>query len=102
MNAYEQTAYDNATAQGLTGAEVRAMGYTQIAELAEVELGPNGESPPDFFYVQVRSVVADAIDADAGAALRARQKADLEAALRLFPSLSGMHVYDTDDGLGVQ
>ena len=38
---------------------VLAMGYKEIAALCGVTLGPNGESPPDFFYKNVRAALAE-------------------------------------------
>lgn len=99
MNAYEQVAYDSAVAQELAAADVRAMGYAEIAALAEVELGPGGESPDDFFYVHVRNAVAQALQANADSAKHARQKAALEAAVEYFSDdLHGLTVFDAEDG----
>lgn len=59
--AYNEIALANAQAQELTSADVAAMGYSLIAELADVVLGPNGESPADFYYTQVRAYVVNAL-----------------------------------------
>ena len=86
---YETVALAKATEQGLTAADVRALGYAAIAALAGVELGPNGESPADFFYIQVRNYVANELHAGAAQALKARQREKLEASLVL---LSLIHI----------
>jgi hypothetical protein len=42
-------------------AQVAAMGYEEVAALCEVTLGPNGESPADFFYINERAYIACAL-----------------------------------------
>ena len=101
MNAYEQAAYDNAVAQGLGAADVRALGYAQIAQLADVALGPHGESPDDFFYVHVRNAVAQQLQANADSLKRERQRVALEAAVKYFSAdLKGLTVFDDGEDRG--
>jgi len=98
---YNETALANAQTQGLTAAQVAAMGYSLIAELAEVELGPNGESPADFFYVQVRTYVVNALQVEEVAAVRAEEEKKLSAFLNLNSkdsTLGKMSVYRDDEG----
>ena len=98
---YNETALANAQTQGLTAAQVAAMGYSLIAELAEVELGPNGESPADFFYVQVRTYVVNALQVEEVAAVRAEEEKKLSAFLNLNSkdsTLGKMQVYRDDEG----
>ena len=54
------------------------MGYAEIAALAGVTLGPNGESPADFFYVQVRNTVANALHANEAEVLKTQRRQRLE------------------------
>ena len=98
---YNETALANAQAHGLTSVQVAAMGYSLIAELAEVELGPNGESPADFFYVQVRTYVVNALQVEEVAAVRAEEEKKLSAFLNLNSkdsTLGKMQVYRDDEG----
>lgn len=100
---YVAVALQNAHEKGLTAAEVRKLEYVQIAELAGVTLAPNGDSPADFYYVQVRQGVADALQAEEDAALHEEQRQSLEAAKLIFPCLKNLTVYDmTADGFNVQ
>ena len=99
---YVAVALANAHEKGLTAIEVRKLEYVQIAELSGVVLGPNGESPADFYYTQVRQGVADALQAEEDAALHAEQKAALEASRLIFPCLKNMTVYEAADGFEVQ
>ena len=59
MDPYETIAIFKCIAAGTKAEDVGAMGYAQIAGLAGVTLGKNGESPADFFYVNVRRKVAN-------------------------------------------
>ena len=98
---YNETALANAHTQELTSVQVAAMGYSLIAELAEVELGPNGESPADFFYVQVRTYVVNALQVEEVAAVRAEEEKKLSAFLNLNSkdsTLGKMSVYRDDEG----
>ena len=98
---YNETALANAQAQGLTSVQVAAMGYSLIAELAEVELGPNGESPADFFYVQVRTYVVNALTEAEADALKEEEEKKLKAFLDLNSkdsTLGKMSVYRNEDG----
>ncbi len=98
---YNETALANAREQELLSTEVAVMSYGQIAELAEVELGPNGESPADFFYTQVRAYVVAALEGDEETAIKEKEEASLRAFLTLRPkadTLSKMDVYRNDDG----
>ena len=63
--AYNEIALANAQAQELTSADVAAMGYLLIAELAEVTIDEDGGHPadPDFYYTQVRSYVVSQLAA---------------------------------------
>ena len=98
---YNETALANAQTQELLSTEVAVMGYSLIAELAEVELGPNGESPADFFYVQVRTYVVNALQVEEVAAVRAEEEKKLSAFLNLNSkdsTLGKMQVYRDDEG----
>jgi len=99
---YVAAAMENAHKQLLTAKAVRLLEYVQIAELAEVVLGPNGESPVDFYYTQVRQGVADTLEAEEDAALRAEQKEALEASRLIFPCLKNLTVYDLNETDGFQ
>jgi len=59
MDAYETKAVFRCIAAGNTAEQVRTMGYRAIAALADVVVEANGDSPRDFFYENVRHVVAD-------------------------------------------
>ena len=101
---YNETALANAQTQELLSTEVAVMGYSLIAELAEVELGPNGESPADFFYVQVRAFVVNALEVLEEAADSQEEIDLIKASLKLVPRtvagsrLKGMDVYRDDEG----
>ena len=49
---------------GLTAAQVRAMGYTQVAELCGLTLGKSGESPEWFLYQGERERLAAELEAE--------------------------------------
>ncbi len=100
--AYEDVALANAIDQKLTCTEVAAMGYSKIAELSDVELGPNGESPADFFYVQVRAFVVAELQALEAAQLEEDIMKDLEAAKRTYPRLAGLEVFKEEDGYSLK
>ena len=51
-------------ARGLHPDEIAALTYTQVAEMSGVALGPDGESPPDFYYDSLRMRAADVIRAE--------------------------------------
>jgi len=97
-NKYTTAALASAEAQNLTAAEVLAADYAEIAALAKVSLGPNGESPDDFFYRHVRKHVAGCLDADAAEAIYTKRKTALESAITLSPDLSGLTVSQDEDG----
>jgi hypothetical protein len=59
MNAYETRASFQCIAAGTTAKQVEAMGYREIAELAGVTIKPDGNSPADFFYVNIRRCLAE-------------------------------------------
>ena len=99
--SYNEIALQNAQDQELTSATVAAMGYSLIAELAEVELGPNGESPADFFYVQVRTYVVNALTEAEAEAIKDEEEKKLKAFLDLNSkdsTLGKMQVYRDDEG----
>jgi len=52
-----------AAKQGLTAAQVRGMGYADVAALCGVEIGPKGESPEWFFFEHERDRLAAEIEA---------------------------------------
>ena len=97
-NQYEEAALATAIKRALTADAVRHMTYAQIAELAGVELGPNGESPEDFFYVHVRNYVASALAANAEAVIKEKRRVALEASITLHTDLGGLAVYEDADG----
>jgi len=102
--AYNDVALANAEQKKLTSVEVQAMGYSKIAELAEVELGPNGESPADFFYQQVRNYVVSALLTAEEEALAKDEEELLKSALKQMPETIGgkklkkKDVYRNEDG----
>ena len=100
---YNETALANAQAQGLTSVQVAAMGYEQIAALAEVVLDENGQHPddPDFIYRNVRTYVVNALTEAEAAAVRAEEEKKLKAFLNLNSkdsTLGKMSVYRNEDG----
>jgi len=56
MSDYAETAFQNAESRGLTSAEVEAMSFEQVHELAGVD--PQAEGLDPFFWETVRTVVA--------------------------------------------
>ena len=102
--SYNEVALANAQQQQLTSVEVQAMGYSKIAELAEVELGPNGESPADFYYQQVRTYVVTELDIVEQAAIDADEEALIKSAIKQMPETPGgkklkkKDVYRNEDG----
>jgi len=56
MSDYTETAFQNAESQGLTSAEVEAMDFDQVHELAGVD--PHAEGLEPFFWETVRMDVA--------------------------------------------
>ena len=54
---YEWYFLSAARAAGMSSVDVAELGYEQIAAMSSVTLGSKGESPADFFYVQVRRYV---------------------------------------------
>ena len=80
MSQYTQTGINNATAEALTSAEVRAMPYAGIAALCGVALGqPGNTSPEDFFYVVQANQIADALDVIAAQAQWDKMELTLQA-----------------------
>jgi len=100
--AYDQAAIANAVARGLTADDVQKYTYSQIAELAGVVLGPNGESPEDFFYTQVKQAVVQSLRDNAANALKEKQRTAIIACITLYPDLKGLALYDTDEGFIVK
>ena len=97
-NEYETAALAKARKDGLAATEVRALGYAAIAALAGVKLGPNGESPEDFFYRAVRAYVAGELEGEEAEAAIAAKEADLKAFMVLNPKFDGLDVYRDDEG----
>ena len=98
MDQYEQTAYDEAVSRGLSAKDVRSLGFTGICDLAGVD---SKNVPVDFFYRNVRNVVANHLALDEQNAKHQRQKEALEAFLVLNstnPDLKHLAVYDGPDG----
>jgi hypothetical protein len=59
MSQYTQIGINNANIQQLASTAVSTMTYEQISALCGITLGPNGESPEDFFYVaEANQIVA--------------------------------------------
>ena len=106
MSVYDDTALANARAQDLSSDEVAAMGYEQIAALAEVTLDENGQHPddPDFIYRNVRTYVVNALVVDEEAAEDKEEEDLILASLKLVPStaagkkLKQKGVYRNEDG----
>ena len=102
--SYNEIALQNAQDQELSSVLVSAMGYSLIAELAGVELGPNGESPADFYYTQIRTFVVAALKEEEEAAADAEEEALITASIKLIPDtdagkkLKKMKVYRDDEG----
>ena len=69
-----------------------------MAALAGVTLGPNGSSPGDFFYGNVRRVVANQLRGDTEVEANEQKRLEIENALKAVPSLSTAKVTVTDDG----
>ena len=64
MIIYAEQAILQARLLKLTAAEVAAMGYSQVAGLAGVEVAPDGSSPADFFYEGVRNATVGELAGD--------------------------------------
>lgn len=62
MSDYEPKAMTAAKAQSLSADDIQALGYVGIAALAGVKIEVNGDSPADFFYINVRNYVVNRLD----------------------------------------
>ncbi len=97
MADYEADAIAQAQADNLTSTQVAGMGYADIADLAGVTLGPNGGSPSDFYYVQVRNAVVTALRAAEEAAADKAAEDKTQAALILLSSPKKVYRDDSGD-----
>ena len=62
MSQYTQTGIDAATTNALTPALVRGLSYAQTAALCGITLGDDQASPEDFFFIQERAAIAQALE----------------------------------------
>ena len=98
MADYEAKALAEARRQGATAAEIRVLTYGDVAVLAGVVVKPDGASPADFFYRNVRNVVGSTLAADEAQAVQDIQKSELESALASSVSLKDKEVEVNADG----
>ena len=103
---YEIDALAKARKDGLTAAQVAALDYRGIAALCAVKVEANGNSPADFFYVNVRHYVADTLQREADEAaltalrLAVQAAADSKLAAGERPSLTNDDIARLVKGVG--
>jgi len=85
-NQYEDAALAKAWQLGLTAKQVAARKYPQVAQLAGVTLGPQGQSPPRFFYKHVQRHVVRTLARESREQRIEQRRLAVRAKLReLFP-----------------
>jgi len=98
VKKYKDKARAKIAKDKLTPLQVAGMDYWGIAALCGVDIGPKGESPPDFFYEHIRRDLArEMTDAEVKAA-RDVLRATLQAAIDGKPEFKGKVVKETPDG----
>ena len=78
---YEIDALAKARTDGVTAADVAALDYRGTAALCAVKVEANGNSPADFFYVNVRRYVASTLKIEEDEAAELATKTAIEAKL---------------------
>jgi len=79
--AYINSLLAAARAQHWTAADVEAMTYAQVAAACGVKIEANGDSPADFFFVNVRARVAKTLADEEGVAAQEARRQQVVAAL---------------------
>ena len=102
MSAYDEKALNTARNRSLTAAEVRALDYRQVAQLAGVTVKPDGNSPADFFWRNVRHAVATELEREETATRREGVRSQLESFLRASLGAETAEVVVTPDGWEVR
>jgi len=92
MDKYETTALGIAHERKYTAAEVQEKDYVGIAEMCGVKIGSKGESPKDFFYQNVRNVVAQELHAEEDEVVKVKRQRALEAHIAADPDLQGLEI----------
>ena len=81
MATYATDALAKARTDGLSSSQVSVLDYRGIAALCAVKVETNGNSPLDFFYVNVRRYVANTLWAEQLAAADAAMLASVKSKL---------------------
>ena len=96
MSDYEAKLLAAAHKDGLTASVVAKLSYVGTAPLCGVTIKPNGDSPADFFYENIRRAVARDLAREEWLATVEGTRADIEATL-LSAGVSG-RVYVDEEG----
>jgi len=59
---YSEIGYNNAITNNITSNTIKTYNYIQMADLCEITIKPNGNSPIDFFYEQLKTEISNLID----------------------------------------
>lgn len=89
---YTETALVAAHAAGWTAAQAATAPYAQVATASGVTLGPDGESPADFFWRYVRRMVARQLAAEEAGVVLADKRARLLAKAEELADFVGVTV----------
>ena len=98
MSSYFDKALTKAKKQGLSAAQVAGLRYTEIAALAGVKIGANGESPKDFFYEAIRAKIVARLNDEFRLAALEADRAVYENAIKALPGKAGKVVVVDPDG----
>lgn len=79
---YVDSVLKSAATQGLSSAQIAALGYRDIAALAGVTIEKNGDSPKDFIFENVRARVRRELDNAESLAATTELRITLEAAMK--------------------
>lgn len=92
MTAYADKILAAALAAGMKSADAATLSYPQLAVLAGVVLGKNGEAPEDFFGESQRAMLAAALQEKERGIVTAELRSALDAAMAdvyvRYPGLS--------------
>jgi len=96
--SYASDLYDRAILQGWTPQQAMDATYQQIATVCNVALGPNGESPADFFYHHIRSEVAKRLRQEIDAAEAEAQRVHIRDKIKELLEFANATIEPYEEG----
>jgi len=98
MAEYSEALFNYAKANSMSAVNIRALNYRGVAAGAGVSIKPNGDSPADFFYVNVRNQAANALEKEEVETALENERAALETQIRKVSGFDDANVVIAPDG----